>query len=1142
MLRSILFIFLAAITGLIQAQPAGDGGSSIRTLGPRPPKGITRAVVIGISDYPSPGIRPLQYAHRDALAFAEFLQSRAGGQVPDSLMRVLINDNATLAAVYDALYWLRTSSGPGDQAILYFAGHGDIEKEAHWQFGYLLCHDSPSHNFRSNAVRVEDLDLLAIELSSVKEVRTVFIIDACRSGTLSEGRQVPHEHLSKQQANEVRILSCKSDQISLEGPQWGGGRGLFTWSLIQGLQGLAKDEGLGDDPDQVTLEELSEFLRRQQRKESQSLVPPTRQDPVVVGPETFPLARVDQDILAQVRAESLLPPDQQGLIASRSLEQEPHDMALTGGSASMTGGRQWLEAARRANVLEGLDLTPLTALPPEDIPAALLALIGQQEAETSAREMFRRYFLPAATKMLEDSVQSERLRHTLAILLHDRSQEYINRYLNADVQDLADRSYYRLRQSGYQQHPALFRLALSLLPPDHPLVPRLHVKGAYFTGVSLRIAALFEPDMSAALDSALAFQLEALALDDKAPYIHNELGILYKFMERDSLAEFHLRRAMDLAPSWGLPVSNLCGLMIRQENREAAWQLAGQALKLVPEYFGIHIHLGRLYEHGENLFMAEHHFRTAERLDANHFMPNMLLGHLYLRTTEYEKAESEFDMARSKKDGLNMSMSFTSLPVIDHIVMADMPFDQRDDVPEQVLLQRIRQNPDDAEAHFILGLKYIRWHQLDKAESSLREVIRIDPGYPALWEQLAWLYYRMDRLAEADLAMRRFFERSMHTDIHLMLHAGILEAWGRTDEAISLYARLTEQWAWHHQPYRHLGRLYAESGRPDEAEKVWLRFAKLAPKEAENQLYHLYASQSDQGKGDDTWKTRLLRLLAAQCLQDAGKEVGRDDAGFEMAPAKSSELEEYYRYCLQGRASRLPDQWKEKPAVCERSLMLLDSLLQSSGQEEEQADLLSLRSRLARQTGDLRGAIRDMEKALAASPDRISLQDQLLRTYLEHSRLEEARTLLEGQYHRDRLRYPDHLELARAYIHSMDFTQARGLLTLTEKACLEASPPWRLRELRARILWLSGDLAGARQAYLNLLPEAPTPETEYSLARIASLSGGKDEAMQRLQSLVDKGWHQRSVFAFDPVWDPVRKSPAFLNLMEKNHLLLPDEK
>lgn len=231
MLRSILFIFLASITGLLQAQPPGEGGSSIRTLGPRPPKGITRAVVIGISDYPSPGIRPLQYAHRDALAFAEFLQSNAGGQVPDSLMRVLINDAATLAAVDDALYWLRTSSGPGDQAILYFAGHGDIELEAHWQFGYLLCHDSPSHNFRNNAVRVEDLDLLAIELSSVKEVRTVFIIDACRSGSLSEGRQVPHEHLSKQQANEVRILSCKSDQISLEGPQWGGGRGLFTWSL-----------------------------------------------------------------------------------------------------------------------------------------------------------------------------------------------------------------------------------------------------------------------------------------------------------------------------------------------------------------------------------------------------------------------------------------------------------------------------------------------------------------------------------------------------------------------------------------------------------------------------------------------------------------------------------------------------------------------------------------------------------------------------------------------------------------------------------------------------------------------------------------------------------------------------------------------
>jgi hypothetical protein len=40
----------------------------------------TRAVVIGISDYQN--LPDLQFAHRDAEAFAAFLQSPAGGSLP----------------------------------------------------------------------------------------------------------------------------------------------------------------------------------------------------------------------------------------------------------------------------------------------------------------------------------------------------------------------------------------------------------------------------------------------------------------------------------------------------------------------------------------------------------------------------------------------------------------------------------------------------------------------------------------------------------------------------------------------------------------------------------------------------------------------------------------------------------------------------------------------------------------------------------------------------------------------------------------------------------------------------------------------------------------------------------------------------
>ena len=45
-------------------------------------RGDVYAVVVGISDYAHMGIRDLKYAHRDAQAFAAFLQSNQGGGYP----------------------------------------------------------------------------------------------------------------------------------------------------------------------------------------------------------------------------------------------------------------------------------------------------------------------------------------------------------------------------------------------------------------------------------------------------------------------------------------------------------------------------------------------------------------------------------------------------------------------------------------------------------------------------------------------------------------------------------------------------------------------------------------------------------------------------------------------------------------------------------------------------------------------------------------------------------------------------------------------------------------------------------------------------------------------------------------------------
>ena len=88
-----------------------------------PPVNQTRAIVVGISDYQSNDIPDLQFAHLDAVAFAAWLKSPAGGNVPEDNITLQINDKATNAAVGTALYSMLDVCKPGDRFIFYFSGH-----------------------------------------------------------------------------------------------------------------------------------------------------------------------------------------------------------------------------------------------------------------------------------------------------------------------------------------------------------------------------------------------------------------------------------------------------------------------------------------------------------------------------------------------------------------------------------------------------------------------------------------------------------------------------------------------------------------------------------------------------------------------------------------------------------------------------------------------------------------------------------------------------------------------------------------------------------------------------------------------------------------------------------------------------------
>ncbi|MFN8354233.1 MAG: caspase family protein [Spirosomataceae bacterium] len=232
------------------------------------------ALLIGISHYQE--LDTLQFADRDAVAFAEFLKSQ---QVPEDNIKLFLNENATRFNIVDELYNTTQSLKKGDRFYFYFGGHGDLEAKIGYENSLLLLYNSFKKNyFQGNEyLQLSELKTWFRELSK-KGIEVIFIADACHSGGLiggKEGNSKTQKALQESWEGITKILSSKADEFSLEGKQWGGGRGLFSYHLVNGLIGRA--DGNGDQ--KVSLGELSKYLQEKVVGEAA----PNVQTPVVLG-------------------------------------------------------------------------------------------------------------------------------------------------------------------------------------------------------------------------------------------------------------------------------------------------------------------------------------------------------------------------------------------------------------------------------------------------------------------------------------------------------------------------------------------------------------------------------------------------------------------------------------------------------------------------------------------------------------------------------------------------------------------------------------------------------------------------------------------------------------------------------------------
>lgn len=654
-------------------------------------QGVTRAVIIGISQYQNEQIPDLQFADADAAAFAAFLQSAAGGSVPPENIRLLANETATKGQMGAALTWLLQESKKGDQAIFYFAGHGDMENLTIDQHGFLLAYDASSANYwLGGAFDIIYLKSIIKTLTMQNGVRAIVITDACRAGKLAggqEGVQATAERLASQFANEIKILSCQPNQISLESRDWGGGRGLFSYYLVDGLKGLA-DENRDLS---VTLLELQLYLIRNISVEAaargKSQIPKFEGDGMAV------LYRVNEDTLMALAERHNQPSNLFAALGSRGLAADTIGHPLY---------REFQQAMAGGHLLY-----------PEGHSA--YAIYRQMQGELSLQPI-----LAEAGRQLAAGLQ-------------DEAQQAINDYLESSPQEMARR--WKL-STAYQSYPEYLGTAAELLGPDNFQYDGLRARQAYFEGLNLRLQAEQVEHWDSLLALAIQKQEQALELDTLAAYAYNELGLCYLRLKQREKALEYFQKAHFLSPAWVIPVANMGSALQNMGRVDEAKDKAREAIAIRERYPVPHYNLGIIaMRQGDNT-TAIAQFRKAVGYDSSYVDACYALGYLYW----VEGVPDSARMALLRTVGLNPS-KFDAYNLLAVIAKKDGNYQEAEDYYRQALNV-------DPRLSFVwanLGDLYLLWEKYGQAADAYRQYLELKPEDTAAMVYLAAALARQDQ-------------------------------------------------------------------------------------------------------------------------------------------------------------------------------------------------------------------------------------------------------------------------------------------------------------------------------------------------------------------------------------------------------------
>jgi len=731
---------------------------------------IIYAVVIGISDYQDPAIPDLRFADKDAEAFANFLRSPAGGSLDADHLQVLTNSQATAGRIAEAFDALIEKVKKDDLVFIYFSGHGDVEGKKLTQPGFLLCWDSPSRVYMGGGTySLSFLQEVISTLSVKNQSKVVVITDACHAGKLAGsqigGAQLTTANLAKQYSNEIKILSCQPNEYSLEGPQWGGGRGIFSYHLVDGLFGLADR----NNDSQITLGELDRYLEDRVTAEAE----PQSQVPILLGNKTDRLATVNATILADLKKNKAGNMLVFASTESRGFEDEILSKADTN---SVLIYRNLKKA-----ILEKRFFSPI-----DNCAETYYSQLEKLETLAPLRGIMKRNYAAA---------------------LQDDAQQVLNTLIKNGMTDefLSDKK----ANTIYRNYPAQLDRAAQLLGKEHYMYSTLQARMHYFEAcISLK-----RKEIRNAI-------YQALTWEPNMPHAYIKLIGTYSSAEKDS-AEYYAKRAIDLVPGWVWPLNELAWYYYKIKMPDKTEKILEQAYNLDTNSVFVWYLKGTFYSYVRQNKKAEYWFlKVINANETNICFPcvHNSLANVYFEMGQYSNAEQEFK--KTIQLDSNFVHAYNGLGTVYRIT-------QRFPEAEINFKKAIQLDSNYITVYNSLGSLYRMTKRLDEAEKQFNKAIQLDSTFAKAYGNLGNLLSSQGRYPEAEKQFRRAIQLDSTFPSFQSGLGNVFRATGEYLKAEQQFKKVIQLDSTIANTYNNLGSVYNSTFRYLEAEQAFKKAIQL---------------------------------------------------------------------------------------------------------------------------------------------------------------------------------------------------------------------------------------------------------------------------------------------------------------------------